>query len=161
MWWRLARGEFNQNKGAKNRAAMKRLVTTGPPPGILAFHGDVPVGWCAVGPRIDYPALQRSRVLKPIDEEPVWSVTCFFVAKPYRRQGVTVQLLQATIDFVHNNGGRIIEGYPIEPKTDEVPDAFVWTGLVSAFRRAGFVEVARRSATRPIMRFVVANDRGG
>ena len=55
-------------------------------------------------------------------------------------------------------GARIVEGYPVEPRRGSMPDAFAWTGTASAFRRAGFVEVLRRSATRPIMRFVVGGD---
>jgi len=82
----------------------------------------------------------------------VWSVSCLFVARPYRRRGVSVLLLKAAASRVRRRGGRIVEGYPVEPRQDKVPDPFVWTGLASAFRRAGFREVARRSKSRPIMR---------
>jgi GNAT superfamily N-acetyltransferase len=92
--------------------------------------------------------------LKRVDEEPVWSVVCFFVTKEHRRSGVSVKLLKAAIDFVRERGGRVVEGYPIEPKKDQ-PDAFVWTGLAAAFRKAGFREVERRSETRPIMRYEI------
>ncbi len=50
---------------------------------------------------------------------------------------------------------KIVEGYPIAPKKDKVPDVFAYTGFLSAFQSAGFVEVARRSETRPIMRFYI------
>jgi GNAT superfamily N-acetyltransferase len=121
-------------------------------PGLIAYDGRVPVGWCAIAPRTDYPALARSRILRPIDAERVWSVSCLFVARPYRRRGVSTRLLEAAADHARRHGARIIEGYPVEPKQEKLPDAFVWTGLASAFRHAGFREVARRSPTRPIMR---------
>ena len=83
---------------------------------------------------------------------PVWSVVCFFVAREFRRRGVTAKLLEAAADFARKRGAKILEGYPVEPKQSGMPDVFAYTGLVSAFRKTGFVEVARRSASRPIMR---------
>jgi GNAT superfamily N-acetyltransferase len=151
MFWRLPRAEFERRKGDGNRRAFRKLVKEGSPPGLLAYDGRQPVGWCAVAPRAVYPALARSRILRPPDGEPVWSVSCLFVARPYRRRGLSKLLLEAAADHVRRRGGRIVEGYPVEAKT-KTADAFVWTGLASAFVRAGFTEVARRSPTRPIMR---------
>lgn len=152
MWWRLKRSEFEIRKGSANRRAMRRIVKSGEVPGILAYHNREAIAWCALSPRDCYPVLSRSRILKPIDERPVWSVGCFFVHRSYRKQGVTVKLLRAAIDHVRSRGGRILEGYPVDPRDKEMPAAFAWTGLVSAFRRAGFRECARRSPGRPIMR---------
>jgi GNAT superfamily N-acetyltransferase len=151
MWWRLARSQFNRQKGEKNKRAMKRLVDAGEVPGIIAYQNNQPIAWCAVAPRETFSVLERSRVLKQVDDQPVWSIVCFFVAKEHRRTGLSVKLLKAAIDFVRERGGRIVEGYPVEPKKKQA-DAFVWTGLASAFRKAGFKEVERRSETRPIMR---------
>lgn len=158
MWWRLARSEYNKQKGEKNRRAMRSIVEGGQSPGILAYAGGEPVAWCSVAPRESFSALERSRVLKPVDSQAVWSIVCFFVAKGYRRRGLSVKLLKAAIDYVRERGGRIVEGYPIEPMKDQ-PDAFVWTGLASAFVKAGFVEVERRSETRPIMRYEIREKR--
>jgi GNAT superfamily N-acetyltransferase len=155
MWWKLTRSEFEKKKGAGNKRAIKHIIHLGKVPGILAYVGGEPVGWCAVEPRANYPTLERSRVLKPVDDQPVWSVVCFFIAKPYRRKGVTVKLLEAAIEYVRKKGGKIVEGYPVEPKKGTTADAFAYTGLASAFRKAGFVEVLRRSPTRPIMRYYI------
>jgi GNAT superfamily N-acetyltransferase len=155
MWWRLTRSEFELNKGDANRRAMKAIVRSGTVPGILAYDGDEPVGWCSVAPRGDFSALARSRILKPLDDKPVWSVVCFFIKKERRGSGVSTALLRAAVDYVREKDGVIVEGYPVEPKTDRMPDAFAWFGLVSAFRKAGFAECARRSETRPIMRYRV------
>jgi GNAT superfamily N-acetyltransferase len=87
-----------------------------------------------------------------VDEKPVWSIVCLFVARPYRRTGLSVRLIEAAVEYVRSRGGRILEGYPVEPRKDEMPDAFAWTGIASAFLKAGFREVARRSDTRPVMR---------
>ena len=153
MWWRLKRSEFNHNKGAGNRQAFQDIVKAGEMPGLLAYAGDQPAGWCALAPRGAYPALERSRILKRVDDQPVWSVTCFFVAKPYRCRGLTVQLLHAAVEYARSQGAIILEGYPEDPEEGNQPPPFVFTGLASAFRKVGFAEVARRSAKRPIMRF--------
>lgn len=155
MWWRLSRSEFNKQKGEGNKRALKKIVNSGEIPGILAHSDSEPIGWCAVAPREVFPALERSRVLKRVDDKKVWSVVCFFVAKPFRHKGVTAELLEAAVQYASDQRGRIVEGYPVEPKGRKTADAFAYTGLASAFRKAGFIEVARRSETRPIMRHMI------
>lgn len=152
MYWRLRRSEFNAGKGEGNRRAMQRIVRSGEIPGLLAYEGKTAVGWCSVAPRERFSALGRSRILKPVDDQSVWSVVCFYIAKPYRRMGVTVALLRAAADYARSQGAKILEGYPVEPKEGKTPDVFAYTGLSSAFREAGFEEAARRSPTRPVMR---------
>jgi GNAT superfamily N-acetyltransferase len=155
MWWRLKRSEFERQKGEGNRKAIKSIVDSGEVPGILAYANGQAVAWCAVAPRETYPVLERSRTLKRIDDKPVWSVVCFFTAKPFRGRGIALELLRAANEHVDKHGGKIVEGYPVEPKGGRMPDAFAYTGLVSTFRKAGFVEVARRSERRPIMRYII------
>ena len=155
MYWRLKRKDFEAKKGTGNKRAMKKLIDSGVIPGILAFNNSEPVGWCSVAPRDDFLVLENSRILKRIDDKPVWSVACLFIKKNYRNRGLSVQLLRAAKKYVKEQGGRILEGYPIEPKKDKMPDAFAWTGLASAFLKAGFKEQVRRSETRPVMRAFV------
>ncbi len=159
MWWRLTHSEFERRKGTSNKRAFKKIVQAGGEPGLIAYDADEPVGWCAVQSREAFPRLDRSRILKRIDEEPVWSIVCLFVAREYRQRGVSRILLEAAVKHAARCGARIVEGYPVEPKKERMPDAFAWTGLASSFRAAGFVEVARRSPTRPIMRFILNSGR--
>jgi len=155
MWWRLKRSEFELQKGEGNRQAIKRIVDS-EVPGILAYASNQAVAWCSVAPREAYPTLERSRTLKRVDDKPVWSIVCFFVAKPFRGKGIMSKLLGAAIEYVIKHGGKIVEAYPVEPKAGRMSDAFAYTGLVSTFQRAGFVEVARHSEkSRPIMRYVI------
>lgn len=151
MAWRLPSKQFDQQKGAPNKKAMKAIVSRGTQPGVLAYVGDQAVGWCSIAPREVFVRLESSRVLKPIDDKPVWSISCFFIAKEHRRQGLSVKLLKAAVDFVRQQGGKIVEGYPNEPKKDQ-PDMFMWTGLAASFIKAGFKEIARRGS-RPIFRY--------
>ena len=155
MYWLVSGSEFGRQKGQGNKLAMQGIVFSGKTPGILAYSHGKPVGWCALAPRPAYKRLEKSRILKPVDDQPVWSVVCFFVERAYRRQGLTVALLKAAVQFAASHGARILEGYPVEPKEEKVPDPFVYTGLASAFKQAGFVEETRRSETRPIMRYYI------
>jgi GNAT superfamily N-acetyltransferase len=156
MWWKLPQTDFNALKHDGNRKAQRALVRRGGVPGILAYADGEPAGWCAIEPRENYSRLERSRILKPVDDQPVWSVTCFFVRKDVRRRGVSLALLREAVDYAARNGARIVEGYPTEPRGGKAqPAAFVYTGLAAAFRQAGFREVARRSPTRPIFRYEI------
>ncbi len=155
MFWRLSRKEFDAGKGNGNKRALKKIVIAGSEPGILAYIGKEPIGWCAIAPREEYIALERSRILKPVDDQAVWSISCLFVKKSYRRKGISSQLLNAAVKLAVKHGAAAVEGYPVEPSMDKMPDPFLWHGIPSAFKAAGFEEVARRSRSRPIMRLEI------
>lgn len=157
MWRRIKRSTFEAQQGDANREAFRQIVEGGAVPGLIAYDGQEPVGWVAVEPREAYPVLQRSPVLKPVDDQPVWAITCFFVAKGYRRTGMTAALIEAALDHAGRHGARIVEAYPVAPRSGDAPDMYVFTGTVAAFERLGFVEAARRSPTRPIMRYCIAD----
>jgi GNAT superfamily N-acetyltransferase len=153
MHWRLARPEFERGKGEGNKAALRKLVTSDRrPPGVIAYVGGEAVGWCAVAPRETYVRLERARVLRRIDAEPVWSIVCLFVATGHRRRGVSVALIEGAARFAASQGAAIVEGYPVESKGRDIPPVFAWTGTASAFLAAGFREAARGAPSRPIMR---------
>ena len=159
MYWRLPRAQFNRQKGAANRRALHRLATAGEPLGVIAYAGELPVGWCATAPRSAFPGLDRSRLLAAVDGAPTWSAPCLFVTKDYRRRGVSVALLDAAARYAAAHGAPALEGYPVDSGGAEQPAAFVWTGTPGAFEKAGFVEVARRSPRRPIVRRTLAGPR--
>lgn len=149
---RVARKVWEADKGAANKAAMAALVAGGTVPGLIAYGGGRPLGWCSFGPRSDFPGLARSRIMAPVDGLAAWSISCFFVARPHRRQGVSVALLHAAADWAAAEGAPALDGYPIDPGDAPAVDVFAWTGIAAAFRQAGFAELARRSPTRPVMR---------
>jgi GNAT superfamily N-acetyltransferase len=155
MFWKLRGKAFEENKGDRNRQMQKSVVDAKTAPGLIAYSEGYPVGWIAVEPRGQYPKLAHSRVLKPIDDQDVWSITCLFVEKKHRHRGIAVELIKAAVTHAGNNGGRIVEGYPVETIKDEAPP-FVFTGTASAFKQAGFIEAARNSPTRPIFRYTIA-----
>ena len=154
MYWKLRGKAFSENAGDTARQMQKAIVDSKTIPGLLAYSEGYPIGWIAVEPRSAYPKLAHSRILKLVDEQEVWSITCFFVEKKHRRKGITVELLKAAVEHVKKRGGKIVEGYPVDASKDQA-DTFIYTGTASAFKKAGFVEVARNSPSRPIFRYVI------
>ncbi|MCO7176156.1 GNAT family N-acetyltransferase [Sporolactobacillus kofuensis] len=155
MSWRLRKAEFDAQKGETNKEAMHELVKSGKPIGVLMYVDDVPAGWCAVAPRDEYLRLEKSRVFSRIDDQPVWSISCFFIAKPNRRQGMSSELIQAAISFCKYHKATVIEAYPELPYNADVPGAFLWKGIPSVFEKAGFVETVRRSKWKRMMRYQI------
>lgn len=152
MLHRVMAKEFEAGKGERHKRAMKRLAQGKRPPGILAYQDGRVAGWCSVGPRADFPRLANSRVLAPVDDKPVWCITCFYVEKGMRRRGLSKFLIQAACAFAKGEGASLIEAYPSIPKKAAIPDVFACAGLASAFHACGFETVLQRSETRPIMR---------
>jgi GNAT superfamily N-acetyltransferase len=155
MFWRIPRKHYEVEKGLGNKRAFRKIVKSGRKPGVLAYAGKEPIAWCAVAPREEYIGLANSRILKAVDEKPVWSISCLFVKKGYRRKGVSAQILKAAVEFAGGQGALIVEGYPVSPGSEKMADPFLWHGTTSAFKAAGFREVLRRAPTRPIMRFQI------
>jgi GNAT superfamily N-acetyltransferase len=158
MWWRLPNSGWKATKGADRKVALKSMTDEGGSPGLLGYVDGAVAGWCSVAPRPEYARLERSRILKPVDDRPVWSIVCFFISPRHRRGGVGSALLRAAADFAAAHGAELVEGYPVEPRKGRMPDAFAFTGLASMFLAAGFIEVERRSPTRPIMRKELAKN---
>ena len=134
-----------------NRASLKALVDAGNPPGLIGYHGKVPVGWVSIGPREEFARLARSPVMKPVDEKPVWSVICFVVPTEHRGQGVARALLKGAVAYAKKRGATLVEAYPMD-KPARANDQDMWFGAKSMFDDAGFKEVARRKPQRPIVR---------
>jgi len=134
-----------------NRSELKALVDAGRPPGLIGYHGKVPVGWVSLGPREDYAKLRRSPVMKAVDDLPVWSIICFVVPSEHRGQGVARALLDGAIAYARKHGATLVEAYPVE-KSGRASDDSMWFGAKSMYDSAGFAEVARRKPQRPIVR---------
>jgi len=149
MYWRI--GGAYRGKRSENKEALREIVKRGSPPGLLAFDGDLAVGWCQVTPRDALPWLDRMRWFRPVDDMPVWAISCFFVRRGYRRQGVMSQLIVAALKTAKRARASALEAYPIDTSAPK-STSNTFTGTAAAFTRAGFKEVARRASARPIMR---------
>jgi GNAT superfamily N-acetyltransferase len=151
MYWRRPDGGFADDRNNRDRFA--EIAAEGPPPGLLGYIESDPRGWVQVGPRPDFPALNRSRLLKPVDKLEPWTINCFVVRTGERRQGIGKGLLIAAIEYAKSQGAKVIEAYPVDGARESAVDYF--TGTLSMFADHGFVEVIRRNETRPIVRLTV------
>ncbi|MBA2699885.1 MAG: GNAT family N-acetyltransferase, partial [Nocardioidaceae bacterium] len=107
MYYRKAgRVAVGKRAGTDNKEELCALVEAGRVPGLIGYLDEAPVGWISLGPREDYHKLQRSPVMKPVDDAEVWSIVCTFVAKAHRGRGLQHKLLAAAIDFARDNGVR-------------------------------------------------------
>ncbi len=153
MLWRAKQGgkAFEASKGEPNKRAFKKLVAGGQVFGALAFREDEAVGWCSVGPRADFPGLERSRVLQTDWRDTTWSVTCFYIPTRWRHRGVAVALLREAVNVARDNGATELEAYPVTPYQsggNEIPGAFAWTGVQPLFEKLNFRPLERPEQTR-------------
>ena len=160
MFWRLERSRFKDQKGAGNKETLRDMVDAGDVPGVLAYAEGRAIGWCSIGPRESFTALENSRTLKRIDALPVWSIACFFVAKPFRRQGVMQALIRGAVQHAQKQGAHCAEAYPLDLETPQLQGQRLtsyagYMGIASAFQAVGFVEVGRASQTQLIMRYTI------
>ena len=152
MFWRQIGPDWHGCDGPGRKKAFKAICSKGErPPGVIAYRGDQPVGWVAIAPRADYERLAKARVLVPLDDKPVWSITCFFIHRSARRQGLMEKLIGAAVAFAGDHGATIVEAYP-RPVTSKQASATLYVGTVSVFERAGFKVMARPSEKRAVMR---------
>jgi GNAT superfamily N-acetyltransferase len=151
MWFRRRASEFAKAKAAENKADLHALAERGEEPGLIAYVDGEPAGWVSLDRRARYPRLTSSRILKPVDEKPVWSVVCFVISKNHRRSGLSSRLLQGAIDYARKKDAKTLEAYPVEPTGNLTGDRG-FQGIRTVFDHAGFREVARASNGRPIMR---------
>ena len=134
-----------------NRREMKSLVDGGEVTGLLGYREGVPVGWISLGPRERYAKLDRSPVMRAVDDKPVWSMICFVVPSAHRRQGVARGLLEGAIAYARKKRVRLLEAYPVD-RRGRTHDDNLWFGTRRMFEDAGFAVVARRKPGRPVMR---------
>jgi GNAT superfamily N-acetyltransferase len=149
--------DYRRRPVASNRADLRRAVKQGPPPGLLALRDQVAVGWCRVTPRDLVPGLERAFRTRRVDDVPVWSISCFYIRKGHRRNGIMTSLISAAIDYARAGGAPALEAYPLD---GAVSPSATSTGYAATFAKAGFSEIARRSPERPIMRIQLEGKRG-
>ncbi|WP_448004252.1 N-acetyltransferase family protein [Agromyces bauzanensis] len=159
QWFKIPGSDWRSigDDGLRDRLEAQ-LATSDTGPGLLAYDGDTPVGWCAVEPRPNLVRLARSRIVTGGTAHPdfadpdIWAVTCFVVPRAYRKRGVGRALAEAAVTCARGHGARVIEGYAVDAsRREKHVAAELFHGTVSMFEAAGFAEVARPSADRVIM----------
>ena len=150
MYWRIG-SQYHKRDRALNKNAFQEIVKQGPPPGLLAFDGELAVGWCQLTPRANLPSLEKRNFFERVDDLPVWSISCFYIRRGYRRQGVMSALIEEAVRVARDAGAPALEAYPVDT-FQPMSTTNIFTGTAASFARAGFKLVATRKPSRPIMR---------
>jgi GNAT superfamily N-acetyltransferase len=152
LYYRLSSRDFGQLRGPERPARLRELCGREQAPGVIAYRGGEPAGWCAFGPWPEMGRLQRSRTIPRIDERWRWSIVCFVVRTGHRRRGVAGALLDGAIEYARSCGVELLEAYPVETEGERISSSFAYVGTTSMFERAGFrrvQETAARTGGRP------------
>jgi GNAT superfamily N-acetyltransferase len=155
--YRIPGGEFNALAGEERPARLRRFAEEGTPPGVIAYVDGEPAGWCSVSPRASHHRLTRSRTIPTVDAAPVWSIVCFVIRPPFRRQGLAARLLDGAVDYARASGAPALEAYPVDPGGGRISSALAYVGTTGLFESAGFERVAETASkssglTRWLMR---------
>ncbi len=153
MYWRQKSTSFKNNKGEGNKKLFKGLVKENKELGLIFYENNQPVAWCSVSPRDEIYRIENSRSFKPVDDKPVWSIVCLFIKKDFRKNGLSVKIIKSVIEYCRTKNVKILEAYPAVPYSPKMPDAFAWTGIDSAFLKAGFKNLPVQTKSRAYMRY--------
>jgi GNAT superfamily N-acetyltransferase len=123
--------------GPERGEYVRQLTLRDVAPGVLAYDGDLPVGWAAVAPRAELP-FARSRKIPHVDELPVWSVWCFRVRAGHRGRGIAHALLAGAVSYARQHGAPAVEGYPVDNKGAKVDLTMAYVGTRALFEANGF-----------------------
>lgn len=134
---RLVSAEIEELGGGDREQAMRWLCERDDPPGVVLYRDGEPVGWCNIGPRAEITRLARSRLIRPVDDLPVWSIVCLVVRPGRRRQGVTAALIEGAVAYAAARGAPAVEAYPVDPP-GRMDTTMAFVGTKSMFERARF-----------------------
>jgi GNAT superfamily N-acetyltransferase len=143
---RLSAREITELGGGSREAAFRALCARENPPGVIGYDDGEPVGWCSIGPRSENTRLSQSRLIRPLDDVPVWSIICVVVRGGHRRKGVIAHLLEGAVEYAASKGAPAVEAHPVDPKGKRMDTTMAFVGTRSMFERAGFEVVGTTDA---------------
>lgn len=160
--YRLGSKENLALRGPARAERVRELCAQDPPPGVLAYDGDEPVGWAALHPRSDT-SFARNRRIPHVDDLEVWSLWCFRVRPGHRKQGIMHALLDGAVAYARERGAPVVEGYPVDNKGEKVDLTMAYVGTRRLFERAGFTKAADTTSVlagfpRVVMRLDLRDD---
>ena len=135
--------------GSRERA-MRALCEREHPPGVVTYLDGLPVGWCNIGPRAEIPRLTQSKLIRPTDDLPVWSIVCVVVRSGHRKKGVTSHLIEGAVEYAAANGAPAVEAHPVDP-AGRMDLTMAFVGTRAMFEKAGFKVVGTTDAVASSM----------
>ncbi len=145
MVWRRTAAEAKLQAPAERKRMIRERIAAGTPVGLLAYRGEEAVGWVSIAPR------ETHRKLGGPEAEPgeiIWSLTCFYVPRKLRGDGLVRRLLAGAVNHARANGATVVEAYPVDPDSP----SFRFMGFVPVFAEAGFADLGMTGTRRHVMR---------
>jgi GNAT superfamily N-acetyltransferase len=124
-----------------NRAIKKRLVDEGVARAALVMDGDEAIAWAEFGTPAQLPTIHHRKEYDATSvAEPDYRITCVFVDKRHRRQGVTELAITGALDLIAQAGGGTVESYPhdLTDQTKKMSASFLYNGTRRLYERLGF-----------------------
>lgn len=146
MAWRATSDEIKHAKGPQRHEQMLDRIKRKVPVGLLAYAAGEPVGWVSLAPKKTFRGLGGVQ-----DIDRVWSITCLFVPRTRRGQGLSAQLIAGAVAYARKRKARLVEAYPVDPDSP----SYRHMGFVPAFERAGFSPAGREGTRRHVMQLVL------
>ena len=153
LHWRIATAE-RKTIAAADRPARFAAETDGTVPGLIAHDAQGPAAWVQITPRAQVPRFNQVPTARPAADTPAgtWALSCFFIRKDLRRQGLLTRLAQAACTHAAAHGATAVEAAARRPGGSTAwGEGF--TGLVPSLLKAGFAEIEERSPVRVLMRW--------
>lgn len=144
MVWRMTKDELKHNNSTCRKEFIKQRVWSNTPIGLLGYVGNEAVAWCSIAPRETHQRLGGDESI-----ENVWSISCFYIKKEFRKKGLTEFLVENAKKYTRKNGAKYIEAYPVE--TDSPSYRFM--GFIKTFEKAGFNFVKKAGTRRHVMTY--------
>lgn len=144
----------------QNRAEKEWRVREGRAHAALVYDGSNAVGWCQFGPTDELPRIKHKREYDSgLTQLPEWRITCFFVDKDYRGQGVAARALKGALSEIARLGGGIVESYPEDVAGRSVSGSFLHNATVAMFEDLGFQRTRRLGKNHWVVSKVVRKAR--
>jgi GNAT superfamily N-acetyltransferase len=144
---RLGAREVSALGDGSRESAFRALCDRQNPPGVLGYDDGEPVGWCSIGPRSENTRLTGSRLIRPLDELPVWSIICVVIRGGHRRRGYTTPLINGAVEYAASRGAPAVESYPVDPGSARIDLTMAFVGTRAMFANAGFEVAGSTDAT--------------
>jgi hypothetical protein len=149
-------------EAGNNRELKQRLVAEGRAHAALVFDGDLAVGWCQYGTPAELPNINHRKEYEATTEQtPNYRLTCFFIDRNCRRQGVSDVALRGALDLIAAAGGGVVEAYPQDTGGKKITASFLYNGTRSQFEQAGFSYLRPKGKNHCVMSITVAGRRTG
>ena len=139
-----------------NRAVKERLVSEGRAHAAVVFDGERAVGWCQFGSPEELPRITHRKEYESGLDGPDYRITCFFVDREYRRDGVAAAALQGALHLIAEAGGGVVDGFPYDTHGEKSNASFLYIGTRSLFEQAGFTYQRPKGKNHCVMRALIA-----